>query len=1173
MEPRMKKICLFLTMIALLALLPQAVFGVEGEQPPQEELVHAVPQCQGVANAIDRARSLTDVVWSPLTDMPGMIKEDGSYLRQYFKAGVTYQGVPYSGVLQTGTYIGLDLNLGTFLSALQDERSVLYTTDLYDPYYPKKATYYGTVCSKLVQYALDIPGAFSTAHMADIPGMETVAPADAFDVADIRLGDVIVDTQRHATICTDILYDGQGQVAYIEISEAVMPTARRLLWSVEDFYVEFAGYQLCRYEHIDDVPARSDGTELIDPDPALMCEYGDRYHYPVSETETGVVHILKNGYEKAVVLRDGVVVDTVALSEGTTAVSFDRSLPGVIEVYLEDGQGVRSNSVFACVAQAGVTVTDSTKILEGELTVSHYGTIGTPLYVQVDPGQAVFCALDGAAQSQTIRFDPMDVLFYNVRVAYKSEYGIYHSDWVQIGVDNVPGGGENISTDPLLSQGGYWQGMTLTTGSFRPIWQEGSEAHWTYTKVPVIGGETYHSVGAGRLWFFDGDGYPLGSFNAYKDGLTPFRFTVPENAAYINISYSAGSVEPGTEALCHLHRYAPQEVLPGCTEQGYIVQSCVCGHSYVERYVAATGHQYENGTCTACGQRPDLMILRQPQDVRAKLGQQFSVTVAVRGEGLSYQWYYRASEDGKFLKSGVRTDTYSTVMTADRDGRQLCCEITDAHGNVVITQTVTLELVEFQPLQIVVEPSDVQGVLGAEVSVKVEAVGEELRYQWYVRNAGASRFTRSSVCSDTYCTVMDEERDGREVYCVVSDGQGNTAVTKTVRLIREVSQPLQIVKEPVDAEAVLGAQVRTCVEAIGEGLTYRWYVRNAGGTVFYQSSNTSNVYTATMTKDRDGREVFCVITDAMGNCVTTDAVRLERVAGMRPVIVQQPVDTGAVLGSDVTVWVEASGTDLTYQWYYRNAGSDRFRLSSVCTDTYTVTMTPSRAGREVFCVITDPQGAMAVSDTVALTVDSATPLQILRQPVDAEATEGSTLNVSVAADGEGLRFQWYYRDAGSTAFSRSSVCKDTYSITMTASRAGREVFCVVTDALGRSITSEVARLDRTDAAPLTAVIQGETAEAPLGELLTVGVDASGTQLRYQWYIRDEGEAIFRKSSVTEAAYSVVMTQGRAGRQVYCVVTDGYGRKAVTDTVTLTVAEPDAEDDPTAGALPGETPSL
>ena len=163
-----------------------------GEHASLHGFTPALPESQGVQNAIDRAYSLTDVEWTPLEDVPGVKKIDGEFTVIYFKAGVTYKGIPYSGVTANDCYVGLNVSLESFLSALENTNSVLYTENLHSTN-SKAATYFGTVCSKFAQYALDVPGSYNTNNVANIPGMDTVALPGKYTVDQIKLGDVILD--------------------------------------------------------------------------------------------------------------------------------------------------------------------------------------------------------------------------------------------------------------------------------------------------------------------------------------------------------------------------------------------------------------------------------------------------------------------------------------------------------------------------------------------------------------------------------------------------------------------------------------------------------------------------------------------------------------------------------------------------------------------------------------------------------------------------------------------------------------------------------------------------------------------------------------------------------------------------------------------------------------------
>ena len=72
--------------------------------------------------------------------------------------------------------------------------------------------------------------------------------------------------------------------------------------------------------------------------------------------------------------------------------------------------------------------------------------------------------------------------------------------------------------------------------------------------------------------------------------------------------------------------------------------------------------------------------------------------------------------------------------------------------------------------------------MGDRYCVTVEAVGDELQYQWYFRNAGKKTWNKSGVRDNTYDDVMTTTREGREVYCVITDKYGNQVVTEVVTI-------------------------------------------------------------------------------------------------------------------------------------------------------------------------------------------------------------------------------------------------------------------------------------------------------------------------------------------------------------------------------------------------------
>ena len=107
---------------------------------------------------------------------------------------------------------------------------------------------------------------------------------------------------------------------------------------------------------------------------------------------------------------------------------------------------------------------------------------------------------------------------------------------------------------------------------------------------------------------------------------------------------------------------------------------------------------------------------------------------------------------------------------------------------------------------------------------------------------------------------------------MITDQYGNSVQTNTVTIT--ASTPLAIITQPVNASAPMNEPITVFVEAQGDGLTYQWWVKNAGASKFSVSSVKSAVYTTTMSTKANGRRLYCVITDAYGNSVTTDTVTL-----------------------------------------------------------------------------------------------------------------------------------------------------------------------------------------------------------------------------------------------------------------------------------------------------------
>ena len=454
--------------------------------------------------------------------------------------------------------------------------------------------------------------------------------------------------------------------------------------------------------------------------------------------------------------------------------------------------------------------------------------------------------------------------------------------------------------------------------------------------------------------------------------------------------------------------------------------------------------------------------------------------------------------------------------------------------------------IEIPPLEILSQPKDTGAPTGELATLYLVASGQDLTYEWWISEPDLYDFKKTDQASNVFFLEMSEENTGSSVYCIVTDAEDNALTSDTVTL--RATDELQILQQPADVYARTGEQAVVSVEAAGIGLSYQWWFADAGKTEFSKSDFTVSTYSIPMEESRDGRRLYCVITDAEGNSLTTDIATIYYDYPIR--IIKQPQDATAGSGEHATVSVEAKGEGLSYQWWFADAGKTEFSKSDFTSDTYSIPMEESLDGRRLYCVISDTEGNTVTTDTVTIYFDF--PIRITKQPQSATAGTGERINVSVAAEGDGLTYQWWYADAGKTEFSKSDFTVATYSIPMEESRDGRRLYCVITDKEGNTVTTDTVTIYFDF--PIRITAQPKDATAKSGENVTVSVTAEGEGLTYQWWYADAGKTEFSRSEFTSSKYTVPMVEARDGRRLYCVITDAEGNTVTTETATIHLAD-------------------
>ena len=439
-------------------------------------------------------------------------------------------------------------------------------------------------------------------------------------------------------------------------------------------------------------------------------------------------------------------------------------------------------------------------------------------------------------------------------------------------------------------------------------------------------------------------------------------------------------------------------------------------------------------------------IQTQPSSVSTTAGKTVTFKVVATGDGLTYQWQYSDDNGKTWLASSLKSATYSAKLTAEKDGRMVRCIVTDAAGNVVISDPAVMKI---SNLKITTQPKDYTGAVNSLAKITVTASGDGLTYQWQYSDDNGKTWLASSLKSATYSAKLTADKDGRQVRCVVTDKSGASVISSAAKM--SVSG-VTITTQPKDYVGAVNSTAKFTIAASGTGLTYQWQYSDDNGKTWLASSLKSTTYSAKLTADKNGRMVRCVVKDQYGNSAVSNAAKM---ALNGPAITTQPKDYTGAVNSTAKFTVAASGSGLTYQWQYSDDGGKTWLASSIKTATYSAKFTADKNNRMVRCIVTDASGNSVTSNAAKMTLTGPV---INAQPQNYVGAVNSTAKFTVTATGDGLTFQWQYSDDNGATWLASSIKTATYSAKFTADKNGRMVRCIVTDANGNTVTSNAASM-------------------------------------------------------------------------------------------------------------------
>ena len=285
-------------------------------------------------------------------------------------------------------------------------------------------------------------------------------------------------------------------------------------------------------------------------------------------------------------------------------------------------------------------------------------------------------------------------------------------------------------------------------------------------------------------------------------------------------------------------------------------------------------------------------------------------------------------------------------------------------------------------------------------------------------------------------------------------------------------------------------------------------------------------------------------------------------------ITSQPKDATVNVGGNATFSVAASGGKAPYTYEWRKIRPDGVEID-IFGDSYdgknSATLTVKNSsmsydnGAKYFCIVTDAEGKKVTSSKATLTVkEEAAELKITTQPANTTANVGETAKFTVAVTGgkPTYNYKWYAEQPnGITATFATNSATLTLN-NLYATQNGDKIYCVITDADGKKVTSNKATLTVKSAklsATLPSTISATAGVSFSGKIVPTITNGSGNY-SYEWYYKVNSGS-WEKSGDSDNDYNLGSGALTAGDkwQIYCIVTDkNTSQKATTNTCSFTV---------------------
>lgn len=552
-------------------------------------------------------------------------------------------------------------------------------------------------------------------------------------------------------------------------------------------------------------------------------------------------------------------------------------------------------------------------------------------------------------------------------------------------------------------------------------------------------------------------------------------------------------------------------------------------------------------------------ITQQPTAQAVCQGQTVTLGVIATGDGLTYQWFRSVSgninDPSNTLITGATSPVYSFSAAFAQQGYYYV-RVSNICNQPQFSTPTFIRV--FLPPTITAQPVDQNVCAGSDVTFTVQATGDGLTYQWLY----AGQPIVGQNASTLVLTGVTPANTGN--YSVVVTGTCAPAVTSVAAALTVRTAPV-IVSSPVSVTTCENGSFAlnvTATNTTGTPMTYQWQ-RLVGTTWTNINGAVAPTYAVNNTVALSDAGSYRVVVSGTCPPSTTSSVAVVTVnelARLSSVTTNFATDGGVCLNGNAQFTATATGTGLTYQWFFRAIGQSTFTaLPGQTASVLNVSAINANSG-SYQVQVSGVCGNIVTSTPIVLTVFQ--PVAITFQPASQNVCIGNNITLLTQATGTGvlvgtnrvLQYQWKKDGQNINGANSAQLVLNNVGFSVSGNYT-----CVITGQCG-SVETSVAVvnvnpiLTRINVTPINqTVVAGDRVQISVNTALTPAAT-------FQWYrgavnpvpVVDDGRISGAKSSVLTIDR---VNNSDVGNDYFVVVNDLCGVNVSSEFASINLLDP------------------